>query len=384
MSRREFVWSVLISSLVSAGIVFFFLRWPSPPTARAEFVQPKTVALDTPLSAEEEVNIKIYRELSRSVVNVTSTRRTLNFWLQVVPEKGTGSGFIVDDHGHILTNNHVIEDSDQIEITLFDESTLPAKIVGRDPITDIAVLEVDCPAGKCQPIRLATDPEVQVGQRVLAIGNPFGLERTLTTGIVSSLGRSLDTENGVLDNLIQTDAAINPGNSGGPLLNTRGEVIGVNTAILSRAGDSAGIGFAVPVATVHRILPELIEHGQVQRAWLGVSGRSLTPRLARALDLDVTEGVLVEQVAQGSSADAAGMRGGDRRVFAGNVPLIIGGDVLVELGGKKVGDVRDLSRILEDKKPGDRLEFVYYRDGRRISRITELVGRNGGSTRYRF
>jgi S1-C subfamily serine protease len=384
MSRRQFVLSVLISSIVSAGIVLFFLRWPSPPPVQAEFVQPKTVSFDTPLSSEEETNIKIYQQLSRSVVNVTSTRRTLNFWLQVVPEKGTGSGFIVDDHGHILTNNHVIEDSDQIEVTLFDESTLEAEIVGRDPINDMAVLKIDCPQGKCQPIRLAAAPTLKVGQRVLAIGNPFGLERTLTTGIVSSLGRSLDTENGVLDNLIQTDAAINPGNSGGPLLNTRGEVIGINTAILSRTGESAGIGFAIPVSTVNRILPDLIERGQVIRAWLGLSGRTLTPRLARALDLPVSEGVLVEQVADGSSADAAGIQGGDRRVFAGNVPLIIGGDILVEVGGRKVTDVRDLTRIMEDKRPGQNLEFVYYRSNRRISRTVELVGRNGGGRRFRF
>lgn len=384
MSRRDFVLSILISSILSAGIVLFFLRWPSPPTAEAEFVQPKTVSFDTPVSPEEETNIKIYHQLSRSVVNVTSTRRTLNFWLQVVPEKGTGSGFIVDDQGHILTNNHVIENSDQIEVTLFDESTLKAQIVGRDPINDMAVLKIDCPEGKCGPIRLAENPTLQVGQRVLAIGNPFGLERTLTTGIISSLGRSLDTENGVLDNLIQTDAAINPGNSGGPLLNTRGEVIGINTAILSRTGESAGIGFAIPVSTVNRILPDLIEHGQVVRAWLGISGRSLSPRLARALDLSVSEGVLVERVAEGSSADAAGIQGGDRRVFAGNVPLIIGGDILVEVAGRKVSDVRDLTRIMEDKRPGEKLEFVYYRDNRRISRTIELVGRNGGGRRFRF
>ena len=384
MSRREFILSVVISSIVSAAIVFFFLRWPSPPPVQAEFAQPKTVSFDTPLTSEEETNIKIYQQLSQCVVNVTSTRRTLNFWLQVVPEQGTGSGFVIDDQGHILTNNHVIENSDQIEVTLYDESTVEAEIVGRDPINDLAVLKIDCSSEQCRPIRLAEDPTIRVGQRVLAIGNPFGLERTLTTGIVSSMGRSLDTKNGVLDNLIQTDAAINPGNSGGPLLNTRGEVIGINTAILSRTGESAGIGFAVPVSTVNRVLSDLIEHGEVVRAWLGIAGRTLTPRLAQALDLSVDEGILVEQVASGSSADAAGIQGGNRRVFAGNVPLIIGGDVLVEVGGRKVANTRDVTRIMEDKRPGDRLEFVYYRDGNRISREVELVGRNGGTRRFRF
>ncbi len=383
MSRKEFWSGVVLSSLIAAGLVLFFLRWPSPPPASAEFKQPDTPVLDTSLSDEERVNIQIYKDLSRSVVNVTSTRLTVNFWMQVIPEQGTGSGFIIDDQGHIVTNNHVIEQSDQLEVTLFDETAVAAEVVGRDPVNDLAVLKIDCPERKCRPVRLAQDLSIDVGQRVLAIGNPFGLERTLTTGIISSFGRSLDTENGVLDNLIQTDAAINPGNSGGPLLNTRGEVIGVNTAILSRTGESAGIGFAVPVTTLNRILPDLIEHGRVIRAWIGISGRSLSPRLARALDLPVEKGVLVEKVASSSSAEAAGIQGGDRRVFAGNVPLIIGGDILVEMGGQPVTQWRDISRIAEDKRPGDAMTFVFYRDKERIEKRVTLVGREGGR-RFRF
>jgi len=384
MTRREFFVGVLLSSVLSAGIVYFFLRWPSPPPARAEFRQSGATSLDTPLSQEEEVNIRIYRDLSHSVVNVTSTRLTVNFWLQAVPSKGTGSGFVIDEKGHIVTNHHVIEDSDQLEVTLFDGTTVEATVIGKDPVNDIAVLEIECPEGKCKPLMLAQDREVLVGQRVLAIGNPFGLERTLTTGIVSSIGRSLDTENGVLDNLIQTDAAINPGNSGGPLLNTRGEVIGVNTAILSRTGENAGIGFAVPVTTVNRILPDLVEYGFVQRAWIGIAGRGLTPRLAKILELPVTEGVLVERVAEGSSADAAGIQGGDRRVFAGNVPLIIGGDVLVSMGGQPVKQFRDISRFGEDKRAGDKMEFVFYRGKQKIEKTIELVGRETGGRRFRF
>lgn len=382
MTRKDFWWGVLLSSILSAGIVVFVLRWPAPAPARAEFRQPKTVTFDTELSEDERVNIRIYEALSHSVVNVTSTRLRVNFWLQVVPEQGTGSGFIVDDEGHVVTNNHVIADAEKLEVTLYDQSSREAEIIGRDPINDIAVLKIDC-QGSCLPIKLANDPELKVGQKVLAIGNPFGLERTLTTGIVSSLGRSLDTQTGILDDLIQTDAAINPGNSGGPLLNTRGEVIGVNTAILSRSGESVGIGFAVPVGTLNRILPDLIENGRVIRAWIGVDGVALTPRLARALQLPTESGVLVQRVAEGSSADHAGIRGGNRRVFAGNQPLIIGGDILVEMGGRTVSRPRDIARIAEDKRPGDRMEFVYLRDGRRIVEEVELVGPDG-SRRFRF
>lgn len=383
ISRKDFVVVVLLSSLLSAGIVWFFLSWPSPPAAQAEFRQPDTVTFDTELTDDEKNNIEIYRELSQTVVNVTSTRLRYNFWLQVVPEQGTGSGFIIDSRGYIVTNNHVIADSRQLEVTLQDQTTLEATVVGRDPLNDLAVLQIECPQDRCRPLRLARSGELLVGQKVLAIGNPFGLERTLTTGIVSSLGRSLETGAGVLLDLIQTDAAINPGNSGGPLLNSRGEVVGVNTAILSRSGESAGIGFAVPAATLHRVLPDLIEHGRVIRPWVGIEGIDLSRRLVRALELPVEEGVLVGRVFDGSSADRAGMRGGDRRVFAGNVPIIIGGDVLVEIDGQAVKRIRDIDRILQNRRPGEQSEFVYVRDGQRIARTIELAGPDGEG-RFRF
>ena len=218
---------------------------------------------------------------------------------------------------------------------------------------------------------------------MLAIGNPFGLQRTLTTGIISSLGRSLKTEYGFVDDVIQTDAAINPGNSGGPLLNTRGQVIGVNTAIFSRSGDSAGIGFAVPVNTLSRILPDLLEHGKVLRPWLGIRGRPLRPRLVGALDAPVEEGFLIEQVEAGSSAHRAGIRGGDRQAFFGNSRLIIGGDILVSLGTRPVTSGVDILRILEDKRPGQEIEVVFYRGKRKISETIQLVGRESGR-RFRF
>ena len=385
MNHRQFIVGVLFSSLIAAGIVLFMIRWPSPQPAQASF-QPQKKP-DLGFSEDEEINIRIYKEMSRSVVYVTSTRLTVGFWLQVIPERGTGSGFLIDEEGHILTNHHVIEDSDELEVTLFDETTLEAEVVGRDPVNDIALLKIDCPEGKCSPVKLAHGWEPMVGQKVLAIGNPFGFQRTLTTGIISSLGRRLETNYGVMDELIQTDAAINPGNSGGPLLNSRGEVIGINTAIASRSGESAGVGFAVPVTTVNRVLPDLMEFGRVLRAWIGISGRSLSgmgPRLKRYLDLPVEEGVLVEQVAQGSSADAAGIRGGQRRIGYGNVAILIGGDVLVSMGGEPVRSWRDILRIAEDKRPGDKLEFVFYRGDRKMVRKIELLGRSGSDRTYRF
>jgi len=263
--------------------------------------------------------------------------------------------------------------------------------VGTDPANDIAILKIDCPKEGCRPLKLGKSNDLKVGQRVLAIGNPFGLERTLTTGIISSLGRTIQSRSGVIDEVIQTDAAINPGNSGGPLLNTRGEVIGINTAILSRSGDYAGIGFAVPVDTLTRILPDLLEYGKVLRPYFGVQGRRLDARLAKALrgpelrlDIPVDEGFLVEVVRPGGTADRAGILGGNERVFWNFRPLIVGGDIITELGGVKIRSADDIDNVLEDKRPGDSIEITYYRNGKKITKQIELVGRDTPSRRFRF
>jgi len=389
MSRKQFIMGVTLSSVISAGSVLFMLRCSSPPPAHAAIQQPaEPVASFSPSSSDEETNIRIYRENSRSVVYVTSTRLRVGFWMQVIPEQGTGSGFLIDSQGHILTNDHVIQNSEQLEVTLYDETTFEAEIVGRDPVNDIALLKIDCPKDKCSPVKLAKNEEMMVGQKVLAIGNPFGFQRTLTTGIISSLGRRLETEYGVMDELIQTDAAINPGNSGGPLLSSRGDVIGINTAIASRTGESAGVGFAVPVSTVNRVLPDLMEYGRVLRAWIGITRArslgSMPARLRRHLQLEVEEGVLVEQVAKNSSADVAGIRGGGRSVWVGNAAIRVGGDVVVSVGGLPVRSWRDILQIAEDKRPGDELEFVFFRGDRKIVKKVELVGRSGSTRTYRF
>lgn len=381
MSRKEFWKLALASGVVSAAIVLFFMNWPAPPRAAAVWEAPPAAA-DLKLTEDEAVNIDIYRRRGPGVVNITSTVLEYTWFFEAVPRQGVGSGVIIDEEGRIVTNYHVVEDAKRIEATLFDESVFEAEVVGVDPINDLAVLKIDCPERGCTPVPLGRSDHLKVGQKVLAIGNPFGLQRTLTTGIISSLGRSLRTEYGYIEDVIQTDAAINPGNSGGPLLNTRGEVIGINTAIFSRSGDSAGIGFAVPVATLRRILPDLIEHGKVIRPWFGVSGRPIRGRLAELLKSPVEDGFLVETVEEGSSADAAGIRGGNRRVFFGNSRLIVGGDVIVSVAGKEIRVGADLISALESKRPGDRVDIVYYRGDRRIERNVELVGKQ--TRRFRF
>jgi putative serine protease PepD len=371
MSNRDFWKIVVISSFISAGLVFFFLRWSSPPSTQAEFVQSSGTTFDTPLTEDESINIRIYESRSRGVVNITSTTLEYTWFFEVVPRQGVGSGVVVDKEGHIVTNYHVIRDAERLEVTLYDKEKYEATRVGIDPINDIAVLKIDSPEEKLYPVQLGRSDDLKVGQKVLAIGNPFGLQRTLRTDF------------GLIDDVIQTDAAINPGNSGGPLLNRRGEVIGINTAIFSRTGESAGIGFAVPVNTLSRILPDLLEHGQVLRAWFGVQGQPLSRRLAEALRLPVEQGLLVAQVESGSSADQAGIRGGQRRAFFGNVPLLIGGDVIVALGGQPVTSTVDIASILEDRRPGDMISVVYYRGEDRIEMEMRLEGRQPQGT-FRF
>ncbi len=383
MTKRDFWKIVLTSSIISAGVVSFLLRWPSPVPTQAEFAQPALATLDHPLTEDETINIQVYEVLSRGVVNVTSITLEYTWFFEVVPREGVGSGIVIDKEGHIVTNYHVIQNSRRLEVTLHDESKYKAEVVGVDAQNDIAVLKIDCPEDSLFPIQLGESQNLKVGQKVLAIGNPFGLERTLTTGIISSLGRKLKTDHGLIDQVIQTDAAINPGNSGGPLLSTNAEVIGINTAIYSRTGDSAGIGFAVPVDTLSRILPDLLEHGKVLRAWFGVRGRSLTRKLSEALKLAIEGGFLVEQVEQGSSADQTGIRGGSRRVLYGNVPLVIGGDVIVSLAGEPVASADDLNLVLEDKRPGEEVEIIYYREGEKIESRVHLIGQDSSRT-FRF
>lgn len=298
-----------------------------------------------PLDIEEQLISNLYERVSPSVVHVASRVITMDLFFGPMASEGTGSGFVWDDQGHIVTNYHVIADADRIEVIFSDESRTEAEVIGVDPRNDLAVLRVDPLVAPLQPVTLGQAEAIRVGQRAIAIGNPFGLDRTLTTGVISALGRPLQTEEGdYIFNVVQTDAAINPGNSGGPLLNSRGEIIGVNTSIRQGA---EGIGFAVPVDTLRRVVPVLIIEGRYRHPTLGLLGYSINSALAEELRLPVERGVLVAQLARGGPADAAGVRGAQQQVIIGNQRVLVGGDIILAIDGRDVVDWNGLQEYLE-------------------------------------
>jgi S1-C subfamily serine protease len=348
------------------------------------------VATPTPLppaayqgaDIEEQLVINVYERVSPAVVNITSRAYTYDFFFNVVPQEGAGSGFVYDEKGHIVTNYHVVEGAEEIEVTLSDETKVPAQTVGVDPSNDLAVIRIKVPAETLYPVELGESQTLRVGQRVIAIGNPFGFEGTLTTGIISSLGRVIESpDERFIGEIIQTDAAINPGNSGGPLLNSRGQVIGVNTAIFSPSQASAGIGFAIPVETVKRVVPELISRGRYPHSWLGVETFDITPERARDLreggiDISVDRGALVVGVYRGSPADQAGLRGGTRRVRLGNLILPVGGDTIVAIDGAEIRGVQDLNVYLETRtRVGQVVQVTLMRDGQERTVDVQLAER---------
>jgi S1-C subfamily serine protease len=330
----------------------------------ATFVPPDIQAAVT-FTPDEEINIRVYRTTSPAVVNIITTAVAYDFFLNPVPKEGTGSGAIIDRSGHVLTNFHVVDGARRLEVTLADGSKWPAQPVGADPSNDLAVIKIDAPVEKLTVIPLGDSSKLIVGQKVLVIGNPFGFERTLTVGIISSLGRSIRADNGrLIRGIIQTDAAINPGNSGGPLLNSSGEVIGVSTAIFSPSGGSVGVGFAVPINTAKRIIPELINRGYVARPYLGITGHEVFPALAQTLRLPVKEGIMVVEVTPGSPAQRAGIRGGDRAAQVGNMIIRVGGDIITEVDQVKVRTFEELSDFIEAKQPGDTVSLTFNRQGK--------------------
>jgi S1-C subfamily serine protease len=351
--RRLSVVALLVMSWVLAAV----LAVPHVRLLLAPRPEPRAVTPRGDLAADEKAQIQIFERVSPSVVNVTNiaVRRDRWSWDVAQIPQGTGTGFVWDAHGHIVTNFHVIERANQVQVTLIDGTELPAKLVGVFPDKDIAVLRVEAaPNRPLQPIPLGTSGDLKVGQTTYAIGNPFGLDHTMTSGLVSALGREMAAANGrIIDGVIQTDAAINPGNSGGPLLDSAGRLIGMTTAILSQTGAYAGIGFAVPADTVARVVQQLIEHGRVLRPTMGVQ---LAPdHLARQAGL---EGVLVMEVVPGSGAHKAGLR---PTVRTGRQVRL--GDVIVTINGKAVRRVDDLLNTLEQHRPGDTLTLGLQRDG---------------------
>ncbi len=314
---------------------------------------------------DERNNMEVYRKAAPGVVNIVSVVLSREFFFHAVPREGAGSGAIVDKRGYILTNNHVIKNARRLEVTLADGDKFPADLVGADPYSDLAVIKIDPGRKDLKVIPMADSSDIRVGRKVLAIGNPFGLGETLTTGIVSSVGRTIRTEEGYeIEDAIQTDASINPGNSGGPLLNSDGEIIGINTAILSPTGTSVGIGFAIPINIAKAILPQLIEKGYVSYPWLGVQIFPVIPGTAKILNLKVDRGAMVVETVPGGPADRAGIRGANRQIIAGNLVIPADGDVIVEFDGVPVESSEQLVRLIRERRPGDVVKTRILRNNR--------------------
>lgn len=324
-------------------------------------------------TSDEKNNIEVYEKCHPSVVNITATTLGRDFFFDIVPQRGVGSGAIIREDGYIVTNDHVIGRAQNVEVTLFDKTTLSAKVVGTDPYTDIAVLKVN-PIGKLKSLDYNLAP-LKVGQKVLAIGNPFGLGGSLSIGIISSLGRDIRTPSeGLLKDVIQTDAAINPGNSGGPLLDSQGKLIGINAQIVSKSGGSEGIGFAINGQTVKKTVEELIRFGRITRPELGLYGVALDERVLNYLKIPSESGVMVTDLNRGGAASLAGLKAATKELVVGFYRIPIDGDVIVELGTQKVGSLRDIRDIISEKKVGDKVKIGFYRRGKLLSKILTLKG----------
>ena len=396
---------VIIIAVAAALLAFFlilgfgFLKIPSEPQISSEvktrevpaFKIQQSIVSDTNLlqvsdyesySEEERNTIKIYESLNEAVVNISTETMGINFFLEPVPmEGGTGSGSIIDKRGYVLTNFHVVEDAYKLFVTLYDGVTYEGEVIGRDQENDLAIIKFNPDDKQLTTIPFGTSSDLRVGQKVLAIGNPYGYDRTLTVGIVSGLGRPVKTSNGlVIQGMIQTDASINPGNSGGPLLNSNGQMIGINTIIYSPSGGSVGIGFSVPVDSAVRVIPELITYGEVKRGWINIKPIQLDRNIVRYAELPVSRGLLVSEIARGGNADKAGLRGGDtgRPVRYGRDTIYLGGDIIIEIDGFKIETIADMFTALEDNKPGDIIDLVVVRKSQKKTLQIELSERAEG------
>jgi S1-C subfamily serine protease len=344
-----------------------------PAAPRPAVVRPPAGAADPPpdeLTPDERVNISVYDNVNRAVVNITTRGvRGEGFFLLEVPTEGTGSGSVLDKTGHILTNNHVIDNAREVQVTLFDGKTYDARFVGADAINDLAVIKIEAPADSLHPVTFGDSRHLKVGMRVFAIGNPFGLERTLTTGIISSLNRTLQIhEHRTVKSIIQIDAAINPGNSGGPLLDSHSRLIGMNTAIATKTGQSAGVGFAIPVGLIARIVPQLIEKGRVIRPEIGISKV-----------FETEHGLLIYRLIPGGPAERAGLRGPEfvtrrRGPFVVNSVDRSAADLIIAVDGQKVTSADDFLSVIEAKEPGDRVTLNVLRKGKEQPIAVTLAG----------
>jgi S1-C subfamily serine protease len=379
ITGKQIVVLALVTAVFAASAVLFYdrigskLLWRDAGAARDEQqrkVSATTIAgiTDPSVASDEKNNAEVYRVMSPGVVNITSTTMVRDFF-SVYPREGTGSGSIIDTEGHILTNSHVVHGAQQLDVALANDHHYKAAVVGEDPDNDLAVIKISAPKETLNSIPLGSSKELFVGQKVLAIGNPFGLDRTLTAGIVSGLSRPLRSEatGRLIEGVIQTDASINPGNSGGPLLDSHGRMIGINTMIYSPSGGSVGIGFAVPVETAKIVIPDLIANGRVMRPKLGIRPFQLDEGLANALGLPVKQGLMVVTVVEGGAADIAGIRGGTQPAQVGQNVIYLGGDVITSISGEVVKDQDDLDRILRAKKIGDKVEVEAWRNSKKMT-----------------
>ena len=354
----------ILFALMIAGAFYYFTthhRAPASPESTHWVTRPSDLEITQAagpqtLDSEEQENIGVYKKALPAVVNITSTTVGFDFFYGLVPQQGQGSGFIIDKQGHILTNFHVIgENPRQLEVTLSNRKKYPAEIVGLDKSHDLAVIQIKA-RDELTPAVLGDSHGLQVGQKVFAIGNPFGLNGTMTRGIVSSIRSVREPEGGaIIDEAIQTDAPINPGNSGGPLLNSHGEVIGINTLILSSVGQSAGIGFAIPINAAKAVINDLVQFGQVRRPVLGIRSLPIGPELASQMGLPADYGVLILSVIPGGPADRAGLRGGSEKAYLGNTPIMIGGDLIVRIDDQDIEDQNDIAHVMNQHHTGDKV-----------------------------
>jgi S1-C subfamily serine protease len=320
--------------------------------------------------SEETNNIGVYKRVLPSVVNITSSAQTLNFFFQIVPQQDQGSGFILDKQGHILTNNHVIAGGQQIEVTLSNQHRYKATVIGHDAAHDLALLQINAP--NLTPAILANSSrDLVVGQKVYAIGNPFGLNGTMTSGIISAIRSIHGPQGNFIENAIQTDAAINPGNSGGPLLNSRGEVIGINSLIATNPNEeveqNAGIGFAIPIDTAKAVLGDIQKYGHVRRPSLGIVSLPIGPDLADQMGLAASYGVLIQQTIPGGAAERAGLHGGNQSAYLGNLQIYLGGDLIVAIDDQDISSTQDIADVMNRHQVGDSVVVTYYRGRRKLT-----------------
>lgn len=329
------------------------------------------------LDPEEQNNINVYRKVIPAVVNITSTAVAFDFFYGPVPQQGQGSGFIIDSASHIVTNYHVIAGARQVEVTLWNKKKYRADVIGTDQQKDLAVLQI--PAKNLTAATLGDSKNLEVGQKVYAIGNPFGLSGTMTRGIISSIRSVRGPEGGGIDQAIQTDAAINPGNSGGPLLNSHGDVIGINSMIFTGGAEqSAGVGFAIPINSAKAVLNDLVEFGRVRRPSLGIASLlPIGPELADEMGLAADAGVLIQQVVPGGAADRAGLHGGHERAYLGNTPIYLGGDLIVQIDDQEIETVQDIANVLENHHAGDTVNVTVYRGKKRMTFKVTLDNERG-------